>query len=433
MGDILITDGILLSMAGGDTSLSEPSYIYIRHNRIASIGTMRDAERPVAADQVIDAGNRLVMPGLVNGHCHAPMSLFRGLADDLPLQSWLMERIFPAEAATVDPEMVYWCTKLSALEMIRSGTTLVADGYFYEVDVARAFAECGIRAVAAQAVVDFPAPGVADPAENIDAVRQFIEQVRGNDLVTPALFCHSPYTCSPATIRKAKELTRQLDVLFFIHIAETEAEQSMIIDPRGGSPVRHLDTLGVLDERTVCIHSVWLDERDIDIVAASGARVVSCPQSNMKLASGIAPLPSMVEKGIAVGLGTDSAASNNSLDMFREMDVCAKLHKVNNLDPTVLPASKLLAMTTGGGSRVLGFDDAGTLEPGKLADMIIVDQLQPHLTPFYSSDTLVYAARGSDVRDVIIDGKVVMRDRKILACDEEEVMEKVLELSKSLR
>lgn len=431
--DILIINALALSMDGDHASLTDPSCVRIRGNRIESIDSMMEGGRLTTGARIIDAGGRIVMPGLVNTHCHAPMSLFRGMADDLPLQSWLMDHIFPAEAATVNPEMVFWCTKLSAIEMVRSGTTLVADSYFLEDDVARALEEVGMRAVAAQGVIDFPAPGVPDPAENVKAAGKYIERVNGSRLVSPAVFCHSPYTCSPSTIRQAKELARELEVLFFIHAAETKGEQSMIIDPRGDSPIRHLDALGVLDEQTVCVHAVWLDDVDIDILVARQTRVATCPQSNMKLASGVAPIVQMMVKGVAVGLGTDGPASNNRLDLFREMEVGAKLHKVNSLDPTVLPASKMLAMATREGAAILGCADAGILAPGKLADMIIVDQLQPHLTPFYGSDSLVYAACGGDVRDVIIDGRIVMRDRKVLTCNEEEVMARVNELSLALR
>ncbi|MGB3649442.1 MAG: amidohydrolase, partial [Desulfobulbales bacterium] len=375
-----------------------------------------------------------VIPGLINTHTHAPMTLFRGMADDLPLMAWLHEHIFPAEAKSVNPEMVYWCTKLAAAEMILSGTTTVADGYFLEDKVAEAFTECGIRSVAAQGIIDFPAPGVPDPGRNVAAAEEFIERWQGkNSLLTPAVFCHSPYTCSPETLQRAKELARRKNVKFFIHLAETRVEVEQVRKQHGTSPVRYLKNLGLLDRDTICVHCVWLEQEEIEILVRTGAKVATCPQSNMKLGSGIAPLKEMLDAGISAGLGTDGCASNNRLDMFFEMDMCAKIHKVKDLDATVLPAAKVLQMATIDGARVLGLeDDIGSLEPGKKADVALIDCRQPHLQPFYDPGILVYAANGGDVATSIIDGKLVMLDRKILTFDVEEVMLKVRKLVKKL-
>jgi len=362
------------------------------------------------------------------------MSLFRGMADDLPLMTWLHEHIFPAEAKSVNPEMVYWCAKLAAAEMLLSGTTTLADGYFLEDRVAEAFIEAGIRAVAAQGVIDFPAPGVPDPGRNVLAAEEFIDRWQGkSELLTPAVFCHSPYTCSPETIKRAKEMARRKNLKFFMHLAETRDEVQQMQEQHGTTPVRFLDALGVLDSDTICVHCVWLEKEEIQILARTGARVSTCPQSNMKLGSGIAPLKEMLAAGIMIGLGTDSSASNNRLDLFYEMDLCAKIHKVKNHDPTALPAAAVMQMATSGGAEILGLgNDIGSLAEGKQGDLILLDVRQPHLQPFYNPGLLVYSASGADVRTAVIGGKLVMQDRKILTFDVDETMRKVGEMAKSL-
>ncbi len=419
--DILITDTLLLAEPG--TSAPSPdAFIAIGDGRILATGPMREMGG-IRARTTISGRGMLAMPGLVNGHCHGAMTLFRGLADDLALAEWLREHIFPAEAAHVNPKMVFHCSLLAAAEMLLSGTTSVADGYFHETEAARAFAQAGMRAVAAQGIVDFPAPGVPDPAGNLEAAASFLDAWTGRDpLVQPALFAHAPYTCSAATLRRAKELARERGVPLFIHVAETRDEAAMIKEPLADSPVRHLGALGILDETTVCVHCVWTDERDLDILARSSARVITCPRSNLKLASGIADITSMRRLGIPVGLGTDGAASNNGLDLFGEMDTCAKVQKVRTMDPVALPAREVLAMAT----REHGLPGLpagiGRLAPGCPADLLLVDIEQPHLQPFHGPDLLVYAATGGDVRTVIVDGRIVVRDRRLLTMDLEAVM-----------
>jgi len=430
--DILITNAYILPEPGRAEAIVH-GYIAVYNGRIDSIGPIEELPGR-AAVEVIDARGGVVMPGLVNTHCHAAMTLFRGLADDLELVSWLNDHIFPAEAAHVTPEMVYLCSKLAAAEMVLSGTTFVADGYFFEDEAARAFSETGLRAVAAQGIIDFPAPGVPDPKEGVNSIARFLDDWKRRDpLITPAVFAHSPYTCSAKTLREAKELARLHEVPFFIHVAEGPQEHSMIQDIQGDTPVRHLDALGVLDERTVCVHCVWVDEEDIAILARRNAKVSICPQSHMKLASGMAPLADMLDKGVVVGLGTDSAASNNGLDLFREMDICAKVQKVRAMDPVAVQASNVLQMATSSGAEVLGFPEVGSLREGGIADLILIDIDQPHLQPFYGPDLLVYAAGGADVRTVIINGAFVVQDRQVLNVDLEETMAGVRKLAKSLR
>jgi 5-methylthioadenosine/S-adenosylhomocysteine deaminase len=432
--DILITNTTILPLAPDFPALVKNAYIAIKHGVIAALGPMEDLSGAATAETVIDGSGRLVMPGLVNTHTHAPMTLFRGMADDLPLMAWLQEHIFPAEARSVNPEMVYWCAKLAAAEMLLSGTTTVADGYFLENWVAEAFIAAGIRSVAAQGIIDFPAPGVPDPGRNIAVAEEFIKDWQNRqELLEPAVFCHSPYTCSPETLKKAKEMARRQNVKLFVHLAETRSEVEQIRERHNTTPVRFLDELGLLDRDTICIHCVWLDKEDIEILARTGARVSSCPQSNMKLGSGTAPLKAMLDAGIDVGLGTDGCASNNRLDMFFEMDLGAKIHKVKNHDPTTLPAAVLLQMATAGGAGVLGLGKAlGCLARGRKADLVLLDIKQPHLQPFYHPDLLVYGASGSDVTTVIINGRIVVLNREILTFDVEEVMMKVRQLAETL-
>jgi len=433
--DILIINSTILPLNPGMDELIHHGYVAIMSGKIAALGPMAELADKGGAVTIIDGRGKLVMPGLVNTHTHAPMTLFRGMADDLPLMTWLQEHIFPAEARSVNPEMVYWCAKLAAAEMILSGTTTVADGYFHEDRVAEAFVESGLRAVAAQGVIDFPAPGVPDPVRNVEAALEFIEHWQDKSaLVTPAVFCHSPYTCSPETLHRAKETARRKKVTFFVHVAETQSEVQQAKEQHRTTPLRYLDGLGILDKDTVCVHCVWLEAEEIEILARTGAGVSTCPQSNMKLGSGTAPLKEMLASGIPVGLGTDGCASNNRLDLFFEMDLCAKLHKVKDLDPTALPAQTVLRMVTLGGAEVLGLEnDTGSLTPGKEADLILLDIKQPHLQPFYHPDLLVYGASGADVSTSIIGGRLVMHNRRVLTLDVDETMIKVRKLAERLQ
>lgn len=430
--DILIQNAKILKNVSS-SELIEDGFAAIGQGLIKAIGPMEDMGE-LHAGQTIDAAGGLLLPGLVNSHCHGAMTLFRGLADDLELMTWLNEYIFPAEAARVNPEMVYWCSKLAAAEMLLSGTTLVADAYFYESEAARAFSEAGLRSIAAHGVIDFPAPGVADPKENVQAVSRFLDQWQDRDpLVTPAVFAHSPYTCSQETLVKAKELARSRGLQFLIHLAESRFEQGMISEPAGSSPVKHLDALGILDEQTICVHCVWVDNDDIEILAQRGSRVVVCPQSHLKLASGIAPLRDMLEAGLTAGIGTDGAASNNGLDMFREMDICAKVQKIRTHDPVGVRAADVLKIATSGGAEVLGRERGShSLQPGNPADMILVNIDSPHLQPFYGTDVLVYAAKGSDVTTVIVNGRVVVHRGQILTIDLAETMSMVRQLARDI-
>ena len=408
-------------------------YVVIGGSAIADLGPMAGCPDVGSGWTIIDAQGKLLMPGLVNGHNHSAMTLFRGIADDLALDDWLHGHIFPAEAVHVNPEMVYWCAKLAGAEMIRSGTTCVADGYFFSAEAARAFMDIGLRAVVGHGVVDFAAPSVPDPTKNIETVDHFVDEWQGTSpLITPAVFAHAPYTCSPATLQKAKRLADTKDVRFFIHLAESKTELEQIIDPRGRSPVKHLQALGLLDSNCTGIHTIWVDDEDMDILADSGAAIVTCPQSNAKLAAGVAPVHRMFEKKITIGLGTDGCASNNSLDMFREMDMLAKIQKLSALDATAMSSSDVLTCATSAGAAAIGLNGFGRIELGGKADLILIDIARPHLTPMYNQDLLVYAATGNDVDTSIINGKLIMHRQNILSFDVDETLHHVRTIAEAL-
>ena len=431
--DILIKGATVLTMDRAGTVIENGS-VTVRSDRLIRVGGSDPCEKDFPG-QVIDARGCIVMPGLVNVHTHLPMSLFRGLADDLPLMVWLNEHIFPAEGTHIRPETVYAATLLSCAELLLSGTTCCCDGYFCESSVADAVLKSGMRAVLGQGVIDYPAPGVPDPGLNVDAAVSFVSQWKEkHPRIVPSVFCHSPYTCSADTLKKAKRAARDHGVLFQIHAAETRDEWEQMVQTTGLSPVAYLHSLGVLDRHTLLVHCVHTDEKDRRIIRASGAAVAHAPESNMKLAAGVADIPDMMALGIPVGIGTDGSASNNNLDLFSEMDCTAKLHKVIRKDPTVMNAETVLSMATIGGARALGLDHlTGSLEYGKKADVIVVDTQKPHLTPMYCPlSHLVYAATGSDVRDVMVDGRVLVRNREVLSFDVTRVMQDVTLLARAI-
>jgi len=433
--DTLIHPALVLTLE----PLSDPiprGYVAVKDGKIATVGQVQtEADLPPARER-LDVGGALVLPGLVNTHCHAPMVWFRGLADDLPLQDWLHHKIFPAEGGWLDREKVYQGALLAAAEMIRGGITTVADGYFYEAEVRRAFRDAGLRAVVAQGIVDFPFPGVPDPRDNLSHAARFLDAAPDDfELITAALFCHTPYTCGPETLKGAKALTRERGAPWFIHLSETREEVAELHARTGLGPAAYLDSLGLLDELTVVVHGVWLEPGDMEILARRGAKVSHCPESNLKLAAGVAPVPELLARGVPVGLGTDGAASNNNLDLFGEMSLTARLHKVWQGDPTVLPAAEVLALATREGARVLGLEDrVGTLSPGKQADLIVVDVNQAHLTPLYDPYShLIYAARSADVHHVMVAGRWLLQDRRLVTLDWPDLASRARDYAQDLR
>jgi len=429
--DILITGGTALTLSA-EMEVIENPVIGIRDDRIALVEKGSPAADGYVARERLDASGCVILPGLVNTHTHLPMVSFRGYADDLPLLEWLHGRIFPAEAKHVNRGMVYDASRLAMAEMILTGTTTFCDAYFYESAIAQASLDMGMRGVVAQGFIDFPTPDQPDPTRNLQIAEAFIDKWKDRSpLISPALFCHTPFTCLPQTLTDLKRTAREREVLYLSHVAETREEIKIIQERYGTTPVRHLRNLGVLDERTVAVHAVWLDEEELDMLRDSGAKVSHNPESNMKLASGVAPVPAMLRRGITVGLGTDGCAINNDLDLFREMGTAAKLHKVTSMDPTVLDARTALKMATIDGARVLGMEDRiGSIETGKCADLICVRMDMPHLTPVYHLYShLVYAASGADVTAGIIGGRLVMKDRRLLHADLEEIMERVRKIA----
>ncbi|MFO7554560.1 MAG: amidohydrolase [Desulfobacterales bacterium] len=433
--DIVIHNGTVITM-NSDCNIINNGILCTKNDKIVKIEA-RTSNMPLPeAQNAIDAEGGIIMPGLVNTHTHLPMSLFRGLADDLPLSRWLNEYIFPAETKHIQPESVRLGALLSCAEMLLSGTTACCDGYFFEDHVAAAVNEVGMRAVLAQGVIDFPAPGVSDPADNVNNALKFIRKWDGlTPLIIPSIFCHSPYTCSKETLKKAKEAADDNGVLFQIHVAETKDEYLQVQTKHHTTSINYLDKIGIIDQNTLLVHAVWLNDSDIEIISKRRAGISHNPESNMKLASGIAPVPALLKVGVTVGLGTDSCASNNDLDLFSEMDTAAKLHKVNALDPTLMDAVTVLKMATIGGAKAIGLDKAtGSLEIGKQADIIIIDTHKPHLVPLYNPvSQIVYAARGSDVRDVIVAGRTLVKDRKLLTVDLENIIEKVIRFSETIK
>jgi len=429
--DIIITNGTVLTM-DSQNSIFENGLLCICGDGISHIGD--DDPKSFQAEKTIDAGGGLILPGLVNGHTHAAMSLFRGLADDLPLMEWLNNYIFPAESK-MDAEFVYTGTMLALAEMIMSGTTTFCDMYLFEDEVAKAARKAGVRCLVGEVLYDFPSPNYGPVEKGLEYTESLIQKWRNDPIVSIAVEPHSLFTCSPELLTTSNELALKHNVPLIIHVAETLNEIAEIKEKYGKTPVKHLDSLGILGPHLIADHCVHLEESDIKIIAAHGVKVVHNPESNMKLASGIAPVPEMLSQGLTVGLGTDGCASNNNLDLFSEMDTAAKLHKVNTLDPTVMDALAVLRMATIEGARALGLQDiTGSLKVGKKADVIVIDTHQPHLTPMYNATShLVYAARGNDVIHSIINGQPVMEDRKLMTLDLAEIIAHAREKSIHVR
>jgi 5-methylthioadenosine/S-adenosylhomocysteine deaminase len=426
--DLAIVGGMLLTMSGS-MDIIEDAVIGIQGEDIVLVGRRNSVERSsFAAEEILDASGCLVMPGLINTHTHLPMVCFRGLADDLPLMEWLTKHIWPVEKKFVGRKMVYDGATLAIAEMILSGTTTFCDGYFYEDAVAEAALGAGMRAVVAQGFADFVMPDSAAADKMMGMAKDFVDRWREHaPMITPAYFCHAPYTCSPANLSRVKEDARKEDVLYLIHLLENKDETDIIFKRHGRKPVDHLRHLGILDEKTIAVHCNWLSKEDIGVLSAARVKVSHNPESSMKLAAGIAPIPELLKQGVCVGLGTDGCASNNDMDMIREMDTAAKIHKVAAADPTVMSAATVCRMATIEGGRVLGLEKiTGSIEEGKKADLILIDMNQPHLTPVYNAySQLVYAARGADVKTSIINGRIVMKNRKLLTLDAQKVMKNV--------
>ena len=436
--DILITGGKALLLDPQNTAIDK-SAIAISSSDIAAIGPAKELAKKYRAKKIINAEYSLVLPGFVNCHTHAAMTCFRGIADDLELMDWLNNYIFPAEAKNVNKELAYWGSLLANAEMIKSGTTTFCDMYIFEDETARAAKETGMRCLLGEVLFDFPSPNVQSPAEGLAYTRRLIEKWQSDPLINIIVEPHALYTCSPALLADCKKLADAYSTPLGVHLLENKAEKEQLQQKFGKGAVSFLKDIGCLNERLIAFHCVYLTAEDMRMFADQGCKVAHNPASNMKLASGIAPVPDMLEAGITVGLGTDGCASNNNLDMIKEMSTAAKLHKVARLDPTVMDARTVVRMATIEGAKALGMDKiTGSLEVGKKADIIIIGLNKPHLTPLYNEYShLAYAAGGADVDTVLINGRLVMENRRLLTIDETEVMRQVreiaLKISKSLQ
>ncbi len=391
--------------------------------RILAVGARSEILKQYYAFETIEANDRLIIPGLINGHTHIPMTLFRGLADDLDLQEWLTKYIFPAEAKNVTEEFVRVGTRLGLAEMIRGGTTTYCDMYYFEDAIADETARAGVRGLLGETLIDFPVADNKTHEEGMAYVERYVSRWKGHELIIAAVAPHAPYTVSEDHLKAIRAFADRTGVPIVTHISETKREVEDSLKAKGASPVAYLDRIGFLDKQVIAAHMVWPLENDLSILKSRGVGIVHNPQSNMKLASGVAPVPKMMADGLLVGLGTDGAASNNDLNMWEEMDTAAKLHKVFSGDPKVMTAKQAFELATIRGAESLHLEkEIGSLEPGKRADLAIVERTSLHQMPLYNlySD-LVYATKASDVQTVIINGRVVMRDRHLLTLNESSI------------
>jgi 5-methylthioadenosine/S-adenosylhomocysteine deaminase len=414
----------------------ENGAVAIVGDHIVDVGPRAAIEKAWQPKQRADRPDGILAPGLINTHTHAPMSLFRGIADDLRLQEWLEKYIFPAEAKNVDVEFVRWGTRLACLEMALSGTTTYTDMYYFEDTIAATTKEAGLRGVLGQTVIGFPAPDYKTPQATLAGTEKFFKTFANDPLIVPAVAPHAIFTNSDESLKACRALADRYKKPLMIHLSETKKENEESLDKRKMTPTAALDAMGVLTGWTVAAHGVWLDDADLKILKARDTGLAHCPSSNMKLASGVAPVVKILDLGIAMGLGTDGVAgSNNDHDLMEEMDLAAKLQKVTTGDPRALPAERSFAMATILGARALHMDQLiGSLEKNKRADMIVIRLDAPHAVPMYNVySQLVFALKGSDVADVMVNGRAIVRDRKMLTLNAQVVMAKAVEYQERVK
>ncbi len=420
---LIITNGIVVTVDGTRRVLN-PGAVAINGTTIVAVDTPAAIAAKYKAPQTIDASGKVVMPGLINTHTHAAMVMFRGLGNDLNLMDWLQKYIFPAEAKTVSPEFVRTGTRLAALEMIQSGTTTFADMYYFEEEVGRVAKAAGLRTLAGQTVIEFPVADAKTPADALKRTEAFAREFANDELVTPTLAPHSVYTLDAKTLSATSELAKRLNIPIQIHLAETQAEISQSLDRHKMRPVALLDSLKFWVPITIGAHGVWMNDDEIALLKQRHVGISHNPESNMKLSSGTAPVIKYRKAGVNVGLGTDGAASNNDLDMFEAMRQAAFQQKLVTMDPTAISAAEAIEMATLGGARVIGQEARlGSLEAGKRADLIIVSLAKPRQQPVFDPiSQIVYTSRGDDVETTIVNGRILMRDRKVLTLDEASVL-----------
>jgi 5-methylthioadenosine/S-adenosylhomocysteine deaminase len=431
--DLLVSGGTVVTMDSGKRVI-EDGTVAVRGDAILAVGARQEIESRYEAGRTIDAHGKIVMPGLINSHAHAAMSLFRGLADDLSLDDWLRKYIFPAEARNVTEDFAAWGTKLSLLEMLRGGITTYADMYYFEDAVARVTKEAGMRGVLGETILDFPAPDNKTVDEAYSYTQKFLDHWKGDPLIIAAVAPHSIYTCSEKTLEDSAALARKNGAPILIHIAEAPFELEQSREKHGLTPVAYLGRIGLLGPDVLGAHCIAVNSADIAMLAHFGVGCSHNPSSNMKTAAGVMPVIEMLAAGVPVGLATDGAASNNNQDLFEEMDLAAKLQKISRMDPRALPAAQVVEMATIGGARALHIEKRiGSLEAGKQADLIVVDTSAPHATPMYNVySELVFALKATDVRTVVIAGRVIMDERKMLTLNEDEILQKAREYQKRI-
>jgi 5-methylthioadenosine/S-adenosylhomocysteine deaminase len=432
--DLLISGGTVVTM-DGNRNVIDDGAVAIAGDTILAAGPRAEVEGRYSARQTIDARNTLVLPGFINGHTHVPMTLFRGIHDDVTLNDWLYKYIFPAEAKNVTEEFVRWGTRLAAAEQIRSGVTTFADMYYFEDAIAEETKAAGMRGVLGETFIDFPAPDNKTNAAMLDYTEKFLKKWQGDPLIHAAPAPHSIYTCSQKTLQDAAALARKYHAPILIHVAEMKKEADDSQKNNGMSPVQYLDKLGVLGPDVVAAHCIFVDAADRTTLAQRQVGCVHNPSSNMMIASGVSPVPEMRAAGVAVGLGTDGpAGSNNDLDIMEEIDLAAKLAKITKMDPLAINAKAVVEMATIDGARALHMEkEIGSLEKGKKADVILISLDEPNGVPMYDVYAQVaYTLKGSDVQTVVIGGRVVMRDRKLLTVNEQEAIAKAREYKKKI-
>ena len=432
--DLLVSGGTVVTMDAAKRVI-EDGAVAVRGDAIVAVGTRQELESRYEAARTINAQGKMVMPGLINSHAHAAMSLFRGLADDLSLDDWLRKFIFPAEARNVTEDFAAWGTKLSLLEMLRGGITTYADMYYFEDAVARVTKEAGMRGVLGETIIDFPAPDNKTLDQAYSYTQKFLDHWKGDPLIIAAVAPHSIYTCSEKTLEDSAALARKNGAPILIHIAEAPFELEQSRAKHGLTPVAYLGRIGVLGPDVLGAHCIAVNSADIAMLAHFGVGCSHNPSSNMKTAAGVMPVVEMLAAGVSLGLATDGAASNNNQDLFEEMDLAAKLQKISRMDPRALPAAQVVEMATIGGARALHLEKLiGSLEAGKQADLIVVDTSAPHATPMYNVySELVFALKATDVRTVVIAGRVIMDERKMLTLNEDEILQKAREYQKQDR
>jgi 5-methylthioadenosine/S-adenosylhomocysteine deaminase len=408
--------------------------VAVKDGKIQEVGSAENILKNYSSDALIEGEGKVVLPGFVNTHTHAAMVYFRGLADDLPLKEWLEKHIWPAEGKWLSPEFVYDAVELACLEMLKAGVTLFNDMYFFGDSAANAAKNMGIRAMMGVGILDFPTASAKTPDEYFSNAEKFVKTYKGDELISPCIAPHAVYTCGTETLKRAKEMAEKYDVPLHIHLSETEWEVNEIISKHGKRPAEYLESIGFLDKRVIAAHCVWLNEDEISLLARRRVGVSHCIESNLKLASGIAPIPKMIKAGVKVSFGTDGAASNNDLAVLGDMATAAKVHKAAAKDPTALNAKTSLLMATRWGAEALGFGDLlGSIEKGKFADVISIDFRKPHLTPVYDVYShVVYAALPSDIDTVMVNGRILVRGGKLVVSDESEIMAKARKWGESI-